>query len=146
MLKPGVGALLLLASCVLFTPLATAGSPAGYQVVVHPSNDVSVLTKSQLSQMLLKKVTRWPSGKPVRPVDLHADAAARRVMSKDVHGRSVRAVKAYWQRQIFTGRGAPPPEKPSDSAVIAYVRRNPGAVGYVSTSASVGTVKVITVE
>jgi hypothetical protein len=58
----------------------------------------------------------------------------------------VQAVKSYWQQVIFSGRGVPPPELESDEAVIRYVLRFPGAVGYVSGTADVRGVKVLAVR
>jgi hypothetical protein len=57
--------------------------------------------------------------------------------------RSPAAVRNYWQQRIFTGRGVPPPELATDDAVLAYVREHRGAVGYGSTSAETGSVKVL---
>jgi len=34
----------------------------------------------------------------------------RVAFSKSVHGKSVGAVRAFWQQQIFSGRDVPPPE------------------------------------
>jgi ABC-type phosphate transport system substrate-binding protein len=63
----------------------------------------------------------------------------RAAFSENVHGRSVASIKNYWQRQIFSGRNVPPPEFSDDSAMVAHVQSDPGAVGYVSPSASLGS-------
>ena len=80
------------------------------------------------------------------PVDLKPDSAVRRRFSEHVLNRSVAAVKSYWQQRIFSGRGVPPPELESEQAVLAYVTKHRGAVGYVSTTAEVGNVRVIRIE
>jgi ABC-type phosphate transport system substrate-binding protein len=72
------------------------------------------------------------------PVDQAEGSSVRKAFSEAVHGRAPSAVEAYWQRQIFSGRGVPPLQKMSDDEVIAYVRSNPSAVGYVSRGASLG--------
>jgi len=46
---------------------------------------------------------------------------------------------------IFSGKGIPPPEKPYDADVVAFVRETPGAVGYVSSGADTSSVKVVAV-
>jgi hypothetical protein len=59
----------------------------------------------------------------------------------------VSAVESYWQQAIFSGRSVPPLEKASDAEVLAFVRANPGAVGYVSGGADLGaSVKELTVN
>jgi ABC-type phosphate transport system substrate-binding protein len=47
-------------------------------------------------------------------------------------------VKSYWQQQIFSGRDVPPPEKQTENDVVAFVRSNPGAIGYVSKGVDIG--------
>ena len=66
--------------------------------------------------------------------------------SKAIHGKSVSAVKAYWQQRVFSGRDVPPLEKDSDASVVNYVRNNPGAIGYVSENADVRGVRVIVID
>lgn len=131
----------LLMALVAFLAVLTAPSLAsgqGFQLVVNSSNQVSSLSKEQVSRMLLKKLTQWPGGGGVRPADQAPDRSVRQRFSEFVHGRSADAIKAYWQRQIFSGRETPPPELASDTAVIDYVRSHPGAIGYVSGGASLG--------
>lgn len=70
----------------------------------------------------------------------------RRKFSQDVIGRSVSAVKSYWQSLIFAGRDIPPPELDSDAQIVEYVQKHPGAIGYVSPSADVSGVKLLAVK
>ena len=90
--------------------------------------------------------TTWDHGGDVSPVDLGAESGARRAFSKSVLGKSMSAVRSYWQQQIFSGRGVPPPELGSGREVVSFVRRTPGAIGYVSSSTSVGGVKTIEIR
>lgn len=125
-------------------PASRTEEAGGFKVVVNRANPVTSVTQNQLSGLFLKK-TPWPSGTPVLPVDLPEDAAVRRAFTEAIHGRPVSAIKAYWQQKVFSGRGVPPPEESSDGAVIAYVRGNPGAVGYVSEGAAAGDLRVLPV-
>jgi hypothetical protein len=89
---------------------------------------------------------RGPDGSPVLPVDLLQGSPVRASFSKEIHDRGVEAVKAYWQQVIFSGRGVPPPEEESGTAVVEYVRSHPGAIGYVSVRTPLGEgVKVLKV-
>jgi ABC-type phosphate transport system substrate-binding protein len=130
---------------LLLSATALAQTPA-YRVIVNPSNAASALTRDQLGDAFLKKITRWPNGEAIRPVDLHASAPARQKFARDVLRRSLAAVRSYWQQLIFSGRNIPPPELDSDAAVIAYVLKYPGAIGYVSGDANVDGVKIIVVK
>jgi len=117
---------------------------SGYQVVVHASNPASSINKADLAKLLLKKTKEWSSGLKVLPVDQASSRSVRETFSRNVHGKSVSAVKSYWQKLIFTGRETPPVDLASDSQVLQYVRDHSGAIGYVSSGATVGSgVKVI---
>jgi hypothetical protein len=64
---------------------------------------------------------------------------------RTVHEKRVAAVKSCWQQQIFSGRAVPPMEKAAESQILAFVKQNPGAVGYVSEAAETAGVRVLTV-
>ncbi len=125
------------------TPSASA---ADFKVVVNASNAVGSLGAAALQRLFLKKDTRWVGGEAVDPVDQSAKSPVRAAFTTQVHGKDVGSVKSYWQKQIFSGRGTPPPEMPSDAEVLAYVRSHVGAVGYVASDVAVGDgVKVVKV-
>ena len=119
-----------------------------FLVIVHQSNPYSEITLEELSNMFLKKVSRWEkSDGLVHPVDLLDDSPVRELFSKVVHGRKVASIKAYWQRQIFSGRDIPPPEKETEQDVLKFVAQKPGAIGYISVAIDIREydVKVITI-
>ncbi len=119
---------------------------ADYRVVVHPSHAGGSVERAFLADAFLKKVTRWAGGETIRPVDLRPDSAARRRFTEVVLKRSVGAVRSYWQQRIFSGRDVPPPEVDSDAAVLAFVAKHPGAVGYVSGAAKLEGVRELSVR
>jgi hypothetical protein len=137
--------LLLLGSALGAAALAHAEAPV-YRVIVNPRNPSGSIERRFLAQAFLRKASQWDDGEVIRPVDLASDAPARRRFVEDVLERSVAAVKSYWQQVIFSGRGVPPPELDSDEAVLRYVQKYTGAVGYVSGSADVRSVKVLVVR
>jgi ABC-type phosphate transport system substrate-binding protein len=123
----------------------TVNAQADFVVIVNDTSAIDALSKSQISNLFLMKSTSWNDGSRVRPVDQVSGATVRDSFSEAVHGKSVSAIKSFWQKKIFSGAGTPPPEKRSDIEVIEYVKANPGAIGYVSASVSVEGVKVIEV-
>ncbi|WP_147470263.1 hypothetical protein [Corallococcus sp. AB049A] len=137
--------LLLLCGFVGLFAGPARGAPSGtYKVVVHPDNPVNELSRARLSQLFFKKSTQWDSGVTAMPVDLNDSSPVRAAFCDEVLKRSLPAVRAFWQQRIFSGRDVPPPELPSDADVLAYVRANPGAVGYVPASTPTPGLKVIT--
>lgn len=113
----------------------------GFRVIVHPSNPVTSLDRKFVANVFLKKTTRWRDGSVIRPVDQKPRSPTRRRFSKSVIKRSVAAVRSYWRRIVFTGRGVPPPALDGDKKVIEYVRRHRHAIGYVSATAQLEGVK-----
>lgn len=127
-------------------PQPEAQDSAGFRVIVNSANPSRELTKSQVSNFLLKKKAKWDHGVDAMPADLDAQSPIRAAMSDEIHGRSVASIKNFWQRQIFSGRDVPPPELSDDNRMLDHVRSHPGAIGYVSGAAKVDGVKVITVR
>jgi len=119
---------------------------ADFRVIVHPENPITAIARDFLVDAFLKRVTRWGDGEPIRPVDQKPTALARRRFSETVLSRSVAAVKNYWQQRIFSGRELPPPELDTDEAVVAYVLKHRGAVGYVSGAAKLDRAKAVQIQ
>jgi len=123
----------------------TLTAQTSFKVIVNAANPVSSLSKMEVQRCFLKKTTQWEDGTQIQPVDLKSDSPVREQFTKDILNKTVSAVKSYWQGQIFSGSGLPPQEVANDRAVLEYVRNNPGGIGYVSRSTSVGSgIKVLT--
>ncbi len=118
-------------------PAATGAAPPGFKVIVNSSNSVTSLTSDEVSQIFLKRMTHWPAGGAVTPVDLPASSSVREAFSRKIHGRSANSIETFWTKQIFSGAAVPPLTLSSDREVIAYVRQNAGAIGYVSATATI---------
>lgn len=136
----------LLIILFLLVGLAVSATAQNYKVVVNSSNNVSSLSQKQVSDFFLKKTSQWPNGTTIMPVDLNSNVSTRVAFSKGIHGKSVAQIRAYWQQAVFAGKGTPPTELQTDAKVIDYVRRNSGAIGYVSRNANTSGVKVLNIN
>jgi ABC-type phosphate transport system substrate-binding protein len=136
---------------LLIAAAGLSGVPAGaaevaIAVLVNANNPVDSLSSEEVGKLFLKKTVKWGNGERVLPVDLHEQSAVRESFSKQFHGKGTAAIKAFWQKMIFSGRDVPPPEKTSVADVAAFVRSNAGGVGYVPASYDAGAgVKVLQV-
>lgn len=141
--------LVLLLTVVLQAGREVSANPIadpGFRVIVHASNDISQLSRKQLSNMFMKKTRRWTNRSDIVPVDQSSGSRVRARFSRVIHGKSIAFVTRYWQRLIFTGRGIPPLELNSNDAVIEFVRSNPGAIGYVENGVPLNSaVRVVVV-
>ena len=120
----------LLVVLALLAP-ARAASAQGFVLVVNEAGP-QALAKDDVAKIFLKKSNL------LVPVDQTKDSKARIAFSKAILGRPVSAIASYWQQQIFSGGEAPPSEKGSDADVLAYVKANPKAIGYVSAGSELG--------
>ena len=125
---------------------AVAGADDHYRVIVNTRNAVATVERAELARLFMKKVTEWPDGTPVEAVDQERAAPVRAAFSKDVLKRDANAVAAHWATLLYSGRDVPPAIKRSDDEVLEFVRNTPGAVGYVSASASLQGVKAVSVR
>jgi ABC-type phosphate transport system substrate-binding protein len=137
-------ALAIVVALVLLGP--AAGWAAEYQVIVNPANPTDLLTREQLGKMFLKKIVKWDTGIPIVPVDQVPISPVRAAFTRLVHGKPMGAIASYWQQQIFAGRDVPPAEKAGDAAVIAFVKSNPGAIGYITAGVAADGVKLLTIR
>ena len=119
-----------------------SGEPR-YWVIVHPDNPSDTLRREEVSRLFLKKMTRWADGRTAAPVDLVESSPARDAFTRDVHRRPVSAIKKYWQQMVFSGESAPPPEVATEEDVLAMVRADPAAIGYVSDEVVLRGVKIV---
>jgi ABC-type phosphate transport system substrate-binding protein len=128
--------------CLLAAPAAAQD----FKVIVNSANSTTELPSATVGKIFLKETAKFPNGTAAAPVDQNKASATRAAFSKAVVGRPVAAVETHWQQQIFSGKEVPPPNKASDDDVIAFVKSNPGGIGYVSAGAATSGVKVIDVK
>ncbi len=137
--------LLLLGLGSVWSDLQAQGT--SFKVIVNDSNPIESLSKTDVSRLFLKKGTLWKSGFGVSPVDQPPRGELRAEFSESIHRKKVDWIQGYWRKLIFSGRNTPPPELASDREVLDFVRHNVGAVGYVSSRATLGEgVKVLEID
>ncbi len=129
----------------LLSPLSALATD-GFTVIVNRNNPVSSLSRERLVRIFTGKETSWPDGIEIRPVDLISSSSARARFTRDIHGKRVNSIKRYWQKQIFTGRAVPPPEKSTDRDVVEFVKTNRGAIGYVSRQSDLRGLRAVKIE
>jgi ABC-type phosphate transport system substrate-binding protein len=115
-----------------------ASAEEGFVVIVNAANSVSSVSRDELSRIFLKKTAAWENGSRALPADLAVSSRVRSRFSQEIHGKDTTAIKAYWQKMIFSGRGIPPVELTSSAEMLAFVAANRGAIGYVAEGTSLG--------
>jgi ABC-type phosphate transport system substrate-binding protein len=125
--------------------LSLAARPVAADVVavVSSASALTTLSKAQVADIFLGKVSRFPDGTPALPID-HAEGSPERDEFYVTYaGKSPAQVKSHWAKIIFTGRGQPPKAASNDSEIRKLIAANPRAISYVERSAVDSSVKVL---
>lgn len=130
------------ASLFSIMTLVTANALAEVAVIVHPGNSAS-LAKDDVERIYLGKVKTFPGGDAVTPLNLPEGHATRTEFDQTLVGKSPSQLKAFWSKQVFTGKGTPPDEVADAAAMKAKVSSDPSAVGYVDAADVDGSVRVV---
>lgn len=137
---------LILTIVILLVALITEVNAQSFQVIVNEANATESISKQDLSDIFLKKKSKWDDGVAISPVDLNTRSTTRVAFSIEVHEKSIGAIRSYWQQAAFSGDGSAPLERQSDADVISFVQSNPGAVGYISDATEASGVKVLMIN
>ena len=81
-------------------------------------------------RLFLVRQRFWPGGEQAHPVNLPAASPIRERFSRAAFGQSVKDMAPYWNDRYFHGT-RPPPTVASEAAVVLFLERTPGSVGYV---------------
>ena len=115
----------------------------GFVIIVHPSNQTASVDRAFVRDAYLRKLVTWGGGRTIRPVDLPRRLAVRDRFTRDVLKKTPAQLRSYWNRQIFSGSGVPPIERPTEVGVIAYVLAHRGAIAYLPEGTDPRGAKVI---
>ncbi len=130
-----------LAALLLF-PLRLVGAE---MVIIGGQHAPVTLTRDQVSDVFLGKITSFPDGSTAIPVDQPETSPLREAFYLKVTNKSAAQARAYWAKLYFTGRGVPPREGASSEDVKSIVNSTPGALGYIDSSSIDDSVRVILV-
>lgn len=135
---------MIAAAFVLLAASASAQEPP--RVIVNVANTATQIQRSALLAIFMGEMTSWSDGKAIAPVDHSMRSPVRAAFSEKILGKPAMSVQIHWLRKVSAEHVNPPPAKPSDAEVVAYVRANSGAVGYVAADFALDeTVKVLKV-
>jgi ABC-type phosphate transport system substrate-binding protein len=109
---------------------------AGVVIIGNPS-------AADMSLADAKKVFLGKGDASIVVYELDEGSAIRSEFHNAVTGKSDTQLKAFWSKQVFTGKGNPPATVSSAAAMKSAVASNPSAVGYIDEADVDGSVKII---
>jgi len=134
---------ILAATAGLSMLCAQSYAAAEVVIIASKSAPVSSISADQAKSIFLKKSVTFPDGSSVVAVDLPADNAVRDEFYQKATNKNANQVKSYWAKRVFTGKGTPNDTQNSESAVKSWVASGANHIGYVSSGAVDGSVKVL---
>jgi len=141
-----LGVLVVAGTCARCAMAAQAGESKIAVIVSSRDHDVPAIDPGMLRNIYLKKVFVDPQGHAYIPVNLPPDSKLRQAFFRTAIGMSELRLQNYWNQQYFQGV-SPPFVLGSEAAVVEFVAKTPGAIGYVEpcfVTADVSTVQLLT--
>lgn len=101
-------------------------------IVINKSYGAAVLKlrPENLNPIFWRKQRYWPKGIPIKPVNLEPEHPIRLSFSETILGSLPSEQIDYWNGQYFNGI-KPPYAVKSEEAVLRYVAKTKGAIGYI---------------
>ncbi|ATE61068.1 hypothetical protein [Thauera sinica] len=109
--------------------LATTAQAAEVVLVTSATGNIAALTAEEASQLYLGRRTMLNDGTPVALFDL-PNGLTRNRFYELLTGKNPNQIRAYWSRQVFTGRALPPREAGSATDLPALLSGDSAAIGY----------------
>lgn len=111
-------------------------------VIVNSAN-ADELKKGKVKRIFLKKIKSFANGAEINVFSLPADNTVTNEFNQKALNKSGSQIRSYWSKLVFTGAATPPTELATAAEVIAAVKADPNAIGFIESSAVTGDVKVI---
>ena len=125
-----LGAVVVAGTCVRCAIAAQTGESSIAVIVSSRDRGVQTMDPGMLRNIYLKKIFVDPQGHAYIPVNLPPDSRLRQAFSRAAIGMSELRLQNYWNQQYFQGV-SPPYVLGSEAAVVEFVAKTPGAIGYV---------------
>jgi len=77
-------------------------------VIITAKDNTETLSIDNVARIFLGKVTKYPSGEKVIPLNMDPMDPSYEEFARVVLKKSVSQVRAYWAKKTFTGKGVPP--------------------------------------
>lgn len=125
-MKAPVRHLLALAVAAL-APLAHAD----FYLIVQAANPQPALTQREAVGIFMGRNRAFHNGEVAQVYDLPRDSTQRAEFYQRLTGMGPAQINSYWARLMFSGQTMPPYAVQDEAAMVAVVKSNANAIGWV---------------
>ncbi len=111
--------------------------------VVSARSPIASLSRDQVTDIFLGKLSHYPDGILAVPIDQEEGSPTRDDFYRRLADKTPAQLKAYWSKIIFTGRGRPPDTVANGIEVKRRLAANPAAIGYIDSTLVDASVRVL---
>jgi ABC-type phosphate transport system substrate-binding protein len=131
-----------LALAIAFLVIAASWSAEAQISIIVSKSSPQKAGASELKQIFSGAKVSWPNGTKILVIDQPETDAGKKFYGKFVE-KSFTQVRTQWMKLVLSGQATAPMKCADDAAVIKAVTENPGAVGYILSSALDASVREI---
>ncbi len=117
-------------AAILWTWGSQGLAHADVHVLVNAANPLGNISQKEATDLFMGRTRVYPDGSAVVTLDLPRDSTVRAAFYESLTGLTQAQINSYWARLMFTGRTMPPQTMSSEQAMLEYLHRHPGAIGY----------------
>ena len=118
---------LLVLAVAAFAPMAQAD----FYLIVPAANPQPALTQHEAVGLFMGRNRAFHSGEVSQVYDLPRDSTQRAEFYQRLTGMGPAQINSYWARLMFSGQTMPPYAVPDEAAMVAVVKSNANAIGWV---------------
>jgi hypothetical protein len=131
----------LIVSCLLLVGMAHA--EVAVIVSLDNKNTYTIMDKELIGRIFLSKVTRFPDGTIVHPVNLAQGDDIREAFNRDYLAKTESQLSRYWSRLRFSGKASLPREVSSVEEMKVLIANDSTLIGYIDSMDVDDRIKVV---
>jgi hypothetical protein len=136
---------LFLYSLLIASSIFTVHAQGQILVIANSSVKAADISINDLREVFGGTSSSLKDGSHVTPVLMKPGAVSDGFMTEYI-GKADSAFRAGWRSLVFSGEASMPKSVDSDSAMVEYVSKNAGAIGYIGRSSPHEGVKTLAVK
>jgi ABC-type phosphate transport system substrate-binding protein len=125
--------------------LSVSARAAEFLIVANPAISISSVSKDDFKNILLGNKSKTDGGTNIK-LALMTEGPVHETVIQTFTARSVDQFDKYWKKLVFTGKNVAPDTFKSESELLAFVAKTPGAIGYVAAGTQATETKILKVE